>query len=193
MAVGSRIRKAREARGLTQGKLAEAINQAQTTISSWERGRTEPTREDVARVASIIGVPVAELEGAVATSDSVAVVGYVGAGDAAVLYAEGQGELYYVTPPSNRTKDTVAVEIRGVSLGPAFDGGLVFYDDVHSPVTPDQHGRLCVVGLPTGKVLVKILRAAGEGRFHLLSNTTEAPLLDQQVEWAALVKDIRPR
>lgn len=127
------------------------------------------------------------------TTESVAVVGYVGAGAVATLYSEGQGPLDYVDPPAGRSPETVAVEVKGTSLGPAFDEALIFYDDVRSPVTPDLHGRLCVVGLPTGQVLVKILRAAPGDRFHLLSNTSDPPILDQEVLWAARVKDIRPR
>jgi hypothetical protein len=123
----------------------------------------------------------------------VRVVGYVGAGAVATLFATAQGPFDEVEPPIGATDDTVAVEVRGVSLGPAFDNALVFYDDVRKPVTEDQHGRLCVVGLTDGRVLVKIVRAATEGRFHLLSNTAEEPLWDQEVEWAARVTDIRPR
>ena len=127
------------------------------------------------------------------TQRTVRVVGYVGAGAVATLYATAQGPFDEVEPPVGASDDTVAVEVRGVSLGPAFDNALVFYDDDRNPVTPDQHGRLCVVGLRDGRVLVKIVRAAADGRFHLLSNTAEEPLLDQEVAWAARVTDIRPR
>lgn len=198
--VGERIRAARQMRGWSQTKLAERVNQAQTTLSSWERNRTEPTREDVQRIAAELEVPVAalELDGSAADApDSVAVMGYVGAGSIATLYAEGQGPFDYVAAPRDSTKETVALEIRGASLGAAFDDGLVFYDDVRSPVTPDLHGRLCVVALAgeeQGRVLVKILRPAAEGRFHLLSNAAEEPpLRDREVLWAARVKEVRPR
>lgn len=126
-------------------------------------------------------------------SRTVAVVGLVGAGSVANLFAEGQGPFDQVEAPANATDNTVALGIRGASLGPAFDQGLVFYDDVRSPVTSDLFGRLCVVGLEDGRVLVKLLRNAGDGTFHLISNTVEEPLLNQVVEWAARVTDVRPR
>ncbi len=129
----------------------------------------------------------------VATTDSVPVVGLVGAGSVATLFAEGQGPLDYVEPPQNATPDTVALHVRGTSLGPAWDESIIYYDDVRSPVTPDLHGRLCVVGLPDGRVLVKILKAAGDGTFHLLSNSLEEPLLNEEVAWAARVKAAHPR
>lgn len=127
------------------------------------------------------------------TSDFVPVVGYVGAGSVATLFSAGQGPFDEVEAPADSTASTVGLGIRGASLGPAFDEGVVFYDDVRSPVTPDLHGRLCVVGLPDGRVLVKLLRSAGDGTFHLFSNTIEEPMLNEEVEWAARVKDVRPR
>jgi DNA-binding XRE family transcriptional regulator len=127
------------------------------------------------------------------STDSVAIVGFVGAGSIATLFSEGQGLFDEVEAPSNATENTVGLGIRGTSLGPAFDEGIVFYDDVHSPVTEEQHGRLCVVGLLDGRVLVKILRSAGDGTYHLFSNTVEEPMLNEEVAWAARVKDVRPR
>lgn len=126
------------------------------------------------------------------TTDSVAIVGFVGAGSVATLYSEGQGPFDHVEAPANSTPKTVGLKIQGTSLGPAFDRGLVFYDDIRSPVTPDLLGRLCVVGLADGRVLVKILKDAGNGMFHLLSNTVEEPLLNELVDWAARVRDVRP-
>lgn len=126
-------------------------------------------------------------------SDSVPIVGFVGAGSVATLFSEGQGPFDEVEPPADSTPQTVGLGIRGASLGPAFDEGIVFYDDVRSPVTPDLHGRLCVVGLNDGRVLVKILRSAGDGSFHLFSNTMDEPMLNEDVAWAARVKDVRPR
>lgn len=126
-------------------------------------------------------------------SDTVPVVGYVSAGSALVHYGAGQGPFESVAAPRNRTENTVAVEVRGTSLGPAFDESIVFYDEVHSPVTSDQIGRLCVVGLPGDRVLVKVIRQGEGGRFHLLSNTAEEPLWNQEILWAARVTEVRPR
>ena len=201
MSIGARILEARKARGWSQQRLAQALAQAQTTISSWERGRTEPTREDAARIASVLDVPLADLElgqeggaaGGHPRRRRAPVVGYVGAGAVAHLYAAGQGPFDEVDAPDNATDDTVAVEIRGDSLGPLFNEWLVFYDEVMSPVTPDLIGRLCVVGLPDGRVLIKkIARARAEGLYHLLSQT-EDPIMDAEVLWAAKVTGMTPR
>jgi hypothetical protein len=98
-----------------------------------------------------------------------------------------------VSAPDNATDTTVAVEVRGESLGALFDRWLVFYDDVQRPVTPDQINQLCVVGLADGRIMIKkIQRARGKGLFHLLSNT-EGPILDVEIEWAARVRSMVPK
>lgn len=195
MKIGDRIKQAREATGVSQAALAKRINQAQTTISSWERGRTEPTREDVARVATALDISVSEIESGEGEPRplTVPLVGYVGAGAEAHFYSDADEGLGEVDAPPGSTPATRAAEIRGESLGRLFDTWLVFYDDVRTPVTPDLIGRLCVVGLTNGQVLVKKLRkATGSHLFHLESNT-EGTLFDQEVEWAAKVKTMTPR
>lgn len=195
MAIGKRIETARKARGWSQQRLADEVGKQQTTISSWERGRTEPTRDDVNRIAEALRLAVGELELADPNEPSkrmVPLVGYVGAGAEAHYYATADEGLGEVEAPESATENTVAAEIHGTSLGPAFDRWLVFYDEVHSPVTPNLHGQLCVVGLPNDQVLVKVIRpAGGPNRYHLISNGTEEPLFDREVLWAALVTDLK--
>lgn len=129
-----------------------------------------------------------------ARSPTVPLVGYVGAGSQAHYYATADGGLGEIDAPEGATASTVAAEIRGESLGPALDGWLVFYDEVRNPVTPDLYGRLCVVGLPDDRILVKVIRPTGApGRYHLISNSAEAPIFDQEVLWAAEVRSMKPR
>lgn len=192
--LGKRIRAAREAKGWSQVRLGQAIGQSQGAVSFWEKGEREPGRDMVARIAAETGVPLEQLEDfGTSASDSVEVVGYVSAGAALLTYGAGQGPFDTVPAPRHRTDNTVAVVVQGTSLGPAFDESIVFYDDVRSPVTEDQIGRLCVVGLPDDRILVKVLRKGEGGRFHLLSNTAEEPLWNQEVAWAARVTEVRPR
>lgn len=127
------------------------------------------------------------------TPKTVPLVGYVGAGAEAYFFGD-QGKLGDVTAPDGASAETVAVEVRGDSLGPLFDRWLVFYDDVHRPVTQDQINKLCVVGLPDGRILIKKLQKSRgrNGLFHLLSNT-EAPILDVEIDWAAKVINMVPK
>lgn len=125
----------------------------------------------------------------------VPIVGSVGAGSEAHFYAlasDDPGER--VPAPAGASPDTVAVEIRGDSLGPAFNGWLAFYDDRQEHLTPNLHGRLCVVGLDTGQVLIKLPRPARlKGRYHLFSNGPGEPILDARVVWAARIIDMKPK
>ena len=108
-------------------------------------------------------------------------------------FADGQGPFDDVPAPDGSTESTVAVEIRGDSLGPFFNEWLVYYDDVRAPVTPDLIGRLCVVGLADGRVLIKKIKSSQTpGLYHLLSQTEE-PILDVEVLWAARVRSMTPR
>lgn len=125
--------------------------------------------------------------------ETVPLKGYVGAGAAAHFYGDADSELERVPAPKKSSKHTVAVEIRGESLGRLFDSWLVYYDEVRSPVTQDMIGVLCVVGLNDDRVLVKrIKRARTPGLFHLESNT-EGTINDVEIAWAAKVIDMKPR
>ncbi|MFZ5737695.1 MAG: XRE family transcriptional regulator [Pseudomonadota bacterium] len=123
---------------------------------------------------------------------TVPLVGYVGAG-AQTHFFQQDAPLDEVPAPDHASEATVAVEIRGESLGTFFDRWLVFYDNVHRPVDAALVGRLCVVGLRDGRILIKkIQRSRSRGLFHLLSQT-EPPILDVEVDWAAPVKHMVPQ
>lgn len=188
----------RKEHGLTLDQVGEALGMTGQNYGKIERGGVGFGEEYVEPLAALYKIAKSDLlrlpgSEAESTSETVPVVGLVGAGSVATLFAEGQGPLDYVEPPQNATPHTVALHVKGTSLGPAWDESIIYYDDVRSPVTPDLHGRLCVVGLPDGRVLVKILKAAGDGTFHLLSNSLEEPLLNEEVAWAARVKAAHPR
>lgn len=122
---------------------------------------------------------------------TVPVSGYVSAGAQAIFIPLPAGELDRVVAPPNATDQTIALEIRGESLGEMFDRWLVFYDEVRSPVTPDMIGKVCVVGLPDGRILVKKVKRARDGLYDLLSNNAE-PIRSVAIEWAARVKHMGP-
>ncbi|HEY4919782.1 MAG TPA: XRE family transcriptional regulator [Xanthobacteraceae bacterium] len=123
----------------------------------------------------------------------VLLAGYVDAGARTTFFSASQGPFDEVQAPENATRDTVAVEVRGESLGAFFDRWLVYYDDVRRPVTNDLLNKLCVVGLVDGPVLIKKLhRSRAKGLSHLISQS-EGPIFDVEVDWAARVTEMRPR
>lgn len=96
--------------------------------------------------------------------------------------------------PRGGTEETVAVEVRGGSLGGAFDGWLIYYDERREPPTDDLLGMLCVIGLSSGQVVVKqLMRGRIPNHFDLFSGSgAEMPMTDQAVAWAARVTGIMP-
>lgn len=165
-----------------------------TTIYSYLGGKSDSlkgTTEE--KIAAAFDVPIALLFGGDGGQREVAVAYYVGAGSEVRAVNDGQGPFDYVEAPDYATAATVAARVEGSSMGPWFDGWLVFYDDVRSPVEADMIGEICVVGLEDGRVLLKKVQAARElGLFHLHSQFEE-PITDVSIRWAAKVTGMRPR
>jgi phage repressor protein C with HTH and peptisase S24 domain len=204
---GERLRIAREKRFKSARAAGKAMGIAVSTYGAHERAEAPGGRDygpnEALRYGRFFGVtpewlltgrkPFPSDEPEQTPARKVRVVGYVGAGAEAHLYAVAQGDLDEVDPPPGLTEDTVAVEIRGDSLGAFFNRWLVFYDDVRRPVTPDLIGELCIVGLEDGRILIKqIQRSKTEGLFNLISST-EKPIADVAIEWAARVNSIGRR
>ncbi len=121
-------------------------------------------------------------------------VGYVGAGAVAHFYADGQGPFDEVGAPDAASAKTVAVQIRGHSLGALFDNWLVFYDDVREEPGDDLVGRMCVCGLADGRVLDQGAQAQPDsGLVDLCCRTPSRRSTTSCCEWAALVREMRPR
>ena len=205
---GERLRTAREKRFKSARSAAKALGIAISTYGAHERAEAPGGRDygpnEAQRYGRFFGVtpewlltgrkpfPSDEPEEPM-PGPKVRVVGYVGAGSEAHIYAVAQGDLDEVDPPRGSTEDTVAVEIRGESLGAFFNRWLVLYDVVRRPVTPVLIGELCVVGLEDGRVLIKqVQRSRTEGLFNLISSV-DKPILDVAVEWAAKVNSIARR
>jgi hypothetical protein len=194
---GARLRQARLDAGYrTATEGAAALEMSRDTYLQHENGARDYDDERAVAYARLYAVTPQYLRFGGATESGVAqvkVVGWVGAGDAAHYYDSAQGPFDTVPAPAYATPQTVAAEVRGQSLGRRFDGWLVLYDEVRSPVTTDLLGQLCVVGLLDGRVLVKWLKAAKTpGLFHLKSET-EPTMKDQEVIWAAKVTGMQPR
>lgn len=193
----------------TRSRLAEATGYSPTQISRMlnlagdnPKNRQKIPLDMIQKAAQFFGELPPGFEGMTQWLDDhhhadrtreVPLVGYVGAGAVAHYYASSDDGLGTVPAPEGATATTVAVEVRGDSLGALFEHWLVYYDEVRSPVTHDLLGRLCVVGLPDDRVLVKkIQKSRTPGLYHLLSNTEE-PIFDQEVAWAARVRSMMPR
>lgn len=169
-------------------RTASALAKALQTTESWLlSGEGAETYDDFRSedVASILTEP--------PRKRTVKLKGYVGAGSEAHFYALSDEDFEEVEAPLTASDQTIAVEIKGTSFGPLMDSWIVYYDDVRSPITEDLIGKICVVGLADDRILIKKIVRDGRGGYNLLSNSTEEPILDVEIEWAARVTDMKPR
>lgn len=195
----ARIERRLKAVGLSAAAASKKAGLSADAIRNMQRGLTKGANaRTLQKLAPILETTAAWLLGEEGdehaepseSGDSVPLVGYIGANAAAHFVPSGQ--LGTVDRPEWASQNTVAVEIRGESLGPLFDRWLVYYDDVRRPVTSDLIGRLCVVWLVDGRMLVKKIKKGTGGRYDLISQT-EKPIKNVQIEGAARVKQMVPR
>jgi len=190
------IRQALKETGKTRSGLAKALGRSPSAVTDLLNGSRRLRADEIALAADYLGVEPPRLIGGgrePPRRSKVPLVGYVGAGAVAHYYADGQGPFDEVPAPDTASAATVAVQIRGHSLGTLFDSWLVFYDEIRDPPGEDLVGRMCVCGLADGRVLIKALkRSQAPGLWTLLSNV-EAPIYDVALNWAAVVREMRPR
>ena len=190
------IRQALIATGKTRSGLAKALGRSPSAVTDLLNGSRRLRAEEIAAIVDYLGVEPPPLFGGGRMPPAgarVPLVGFVGAGAQAHFYADGQGPFDEVAAPDAASTRTVAVQVRGHSLGALFDNWLVFYDDVRDPPGDDLIGLMCVCGLSDGRVLIKALkRSQIAGLWTLLSNI-EPPIYDVALDWAALVREMRPR
>lgn len=178
------LRQALEQPGKSKAGLAKAIGRSPSAVTAILKGD---------RRVQLDEWPLIEQYLEIGGERAVPIVGYVGAGAAAYYYALDANELDATPGPVDATPQTVAVEIRGSSLGHIFDHWLAFYDDVRRPFTTDLLGKLCVVGLSDGRVLIKrVEKGVRDGLYRLVSNGEEA-IDNVPIEWAAKVKLLSPK
>ena len=61
VAIGERIRLARQERGLTQEQLAEAVGVTRSAVAQWETGRAGQVTSNLSRIAAVLEVGVEHL------------------------------------------------------------------------------------------------------------------------------------
>ena len=180
--------------GKTRSGLAKALGRSPSAVTDLLNGHRRLRADEIAIVSDYLGIePPRLIGGGPLRPPKAPLIGYVGAGAIAHFYADGQGPFDEVDAPIDAKPATVAVQIRGHSLGALFDSWLVFYDDVRDPPDDDLVGRMCVCGVADGRVLIKALkRSPIAGLWTLLSNI-EPPIYDVALLWAARVREMRPR
>ena len=187
-AMGNNLRRLREALNWTQQEAADAMGYSKGGYLKLERSERKLNLPIIEHAAEVFGVSFSEIY-----TEEVPLVGYVGAGAEMHFYALADSPNDHVPMPPGGNNNTVALEIRGSSLGSIFDNWLVYYDQIHTPPTPNMLGKLCVVGLADDRVLIKRLRKGSVPGLYSLESNTEGLIEDVEVIWAAKVKVMMPR
>jgi transcriptional regulator with XRE-family HTH domain len=175
-------------RGLDMKTVSKGAGLGETYVRDiLKRGR-EPGIDRLQAISAYLSVPFSWLVSPI----FVPIVGFVRAGADEVIYENGQGPFGMAPSPPNATESTVAVVVRGGSMaGRADEGDLVYYDRRELTPTDDMIGRLCIIGLLDGRVVIKkLLRTDGTWVLH---STTADPIVVDAVAWAAPVAWIKPR
>lgn len=191
----NRIRELRKNRGFTLEQLARRANTTNQQVQRLETGKRRLTTEWMERLAQALGCRPADLLPE-AEPRTVAIVGYVGAGDEVYPvddHALGAG-LDQAEPPPGEVGDIVAVIVRGDSMYPSYnDGDVIFYRRDES--TPEESflGRECVVSASDGRMLLKrVIRGSRAGRYTLVSHNAPE-IVDANIQWAAPVRWVKRR
>lgn len=190
-AMRNNLRKLRLERRLGQEQLAIMMGTTRSQYIKLEKGERRLSDVWIARAAAALGVDAGAL---VTNTKGVPLVGYVGAGGQAIMYADLDNQTELVARPPDAGDKTVAAIVRGDSMsGVADDGDLIYWEDEPNIPTEAMIGKLCVVGLADGRILVKrLLRGSRPGLWHLLS-TNQTPIEDCEVAWASRVTWVKPQ
>lgn len=184
----TRVRQIVAAHGNNMKAVSKGAGLGETFVRDLLDRDQEPGAGKLAKLAAFHGVPMAWFF----QPDSVPIVGYVRAGTEEILYETGQGPFGAAPTPPLASDSTVAVVVSGGSMaGRAEDGDLVYFDKREDQPTEAMIGRLCVIGLPDGRVVVKKLHRTN-GHWLLISTSAD-PLIVESVSWAAPVIWIKPK
>lgn len=187
--MGNNLKSLRVSRGWTQDKAAVKFGLSKSGYIKVESGERKLSDTRIAKAAEIYGVTPAEV---VDEKRMAKVVGLVGAGGAVSYDAPlGDAEPDFVECPPEAPPETVAVGIRGDSLGAGFDGWYALYARRFDPMDESLIGQLCIVGTEDGRTLIKWVRRGSAG--YILVSGTGAIEENVQIQWAAKVIDLRPR
>ena len=122
----------------------------------------------------------------------VKIIGKVDGGGKVSLYDADEVKDCGDNPPHVGVA-TVALEAGASLRGVADSGWLYFFDHEKKPPSQDLIGKLCVVALKDGDILIRVLQPGRRRGRYDLESSTEPTLRDQQIAWAAQVSWIKPR
>lgn len=178
----SRIKQAELSRRLTLA-LGRDIDRA--AVNKMVSGLREIRGDELIEIARITGYEAP-------TEIEVPLKGRVGAGAEVLAIDDGGNDT--APAPAHSRPGTVAVEVAGESMFPAYeDGTLLYYSKLLPP--SELINRRAVVQLGDGRIFVKMIRAGSTQNTWTLQslNPLYPDMVDVIIEWAAKIDWIKPR
>jgi transcriptional regulator with XRE-family HTH domain len=196
--IGDRLRWARKQQGhyKTPTDAARAFGWPASTYLGHENGDRNPSRETAKRYARAYNVRwewLLEKEGYPTEKNAaIKMIGHVEAGGKVVFYPADKVRDCQDAPPHAGVM-TRALEAGASLRGVAESGWLYFFDDEKKAAGKHLVGKLCVVALKGGDVLVRTLQPGRKRNRYDLESTSEPTLRDQEIVWASRITWIKPR
>lgn len=168
--IGKRIKELRTERGWTQATLASGLQVDQKTISSWEIGRTAPSRM-LQRVADFFGVSVDYLVGKSEVRNAekkiisprlgvkIPLLGFIAAGEP-IDAVENVEDFIEIAPSLAASGDFFALRIKGDSMSPRIEDGDIAIIKICSEFTS---GQVCLVYINDWEATLKQVKKTDEG------------------------------
>lgn len=199
-ALKDRLKSAMKVAGVNQPGLADAASRhgrkvSQQVVQNLYSGKNQ-TSSLLPEIAKALNVSLDWLAagtgpGPQSRRREALLVGKVGAGAEITRFDEGV-VLGGVEPPPGMG-ELNAAEISGDSMYPLQDGWIVFYGQEHHGIPEGCIGKMCIVQVKDGPILLKTLKRGTRKGLYRLESWNAPPREDVKLEWAAKVIDIRPR
>lgn len=189
--MGNNLKQLRTARGWTQEEAAQRVNVSRGQYIKLERGERRLTSDYIRMAAHAFSVP----DAAIISEVEIPLRGYVDATAEVHFYpaesADGPGSRR--APALLLTgRNTVALEIQGAALGPAFRDSILYYEDTRPVPVAHLADRLCIVGLKDNRVCVRVLTHWPDSDKFSLATYPDHSEDCTPVSWAAPVIALVP-
>lgn len=179
MSVGARIKKAREALGLSPTKLGERIGVSRTTIENWEQDRHSPTKKQIPKLISALNMRASDFNpyggGGVVPVDptrKLVLVPLIEWADLKLVQA-GKINMAGIRKPrlvEAANADTVALQVADQSMEPTFcQGERIFFDPARSP----QESDFVIARLQSGEHVLRRYVGRRAGAFDLVAENPD--------------------
>ena len=188
------IRSALKRTGKTRSGLAKALGRSPSAVTDLLNGHRRLRADEIATVSDYLGVePPRLIGGGPPRPPSAPLVGYVGAGAVAHFYADGQGPFDDVDAPLDSKPTTVAVQVRG-QLARRLVRQLARLLRLH-PQSAGRQSRRTHVRLWAQRRAGpdQVGETQPPDRIMESFSNTEPPIYDVGLDWAAPVREMRPR